>query len=258
MEQHYLIRLKIRLIMLLPIKPICSASKMRRDGTSLIFLQYCFSADNKTLLNTGISIPPNYWHKKLNRILDDLPFRYGKAADLNKQLLRQIRLAEDIISFGMENKIVNPVAFVREKFKPDFDFSDLNNEIKTELIEKEKLDFTEQFLHYVESKRKKVARATVNVFYETLRYLQAFEVYRNEKITFKSFTYEFYDNLVDFLTYEYISYRYKNLQGLKVNTIGKTIKHLRLFLNDRMRRRIIPHIDISMFKTMEEQSDVFI
>ncbi|MFS8082899.1 MAG: phage integrase SAM-like domain-containing protein [Ginsengibacter sp.] len=85
--------------------------------------------------------------------------------------------------------------------------------------------------------------------------MAAFEVYRKEKITFESFTYEFYDSLIDFLTYEYVSYRYKNLKGLKVNTIGKTIKHLRLFLNDRMRRRIIPQIDISMFKTMEEQAD---
>ena len=42
--------------MLLPIKPICSASKIRRDGTSLIFIQYCLNTENKTLLNTEIGI----------------------------------------------------------------------------------------------------------------------------------------------------------------------------------------------------------
>ncbi len=82
--------------MLLPIKPICSASKMRRDGTSLIFIQYCESAENKTLLNTAIAIPPNYWNKKPNRISDTLPKGFGKADELNKELQRQIRL---LISF---------------------------------------------------------------------------------------------------------------------------------------------------------------
>lgn len=241
--------------MLLPIKPICNAAKVRRDGTSLIFIQYCFNSDNKALLNTGIAIPPNYWHKKLNRIAEDLPPQYGKAGDLNKELQRQIRLAEDIISFGLECKFKDPVSFVRQKFTPTFDILSLKENNANSLENKDTLDFNHQFLLYIESKRKKVAKATVNVFHETLRYLEAFEIHRKEKITFDRFNYDFYDELVDFLTYEYISYRYKNLQGLKVNTIGKTIKHLRLFLNDRMRRRIIPHIDISMFKTMEEQAD---
>ena len=68
--------------MLLPIKPIYSAAKARRDGTSLIFIQYCFSSENKTLLNTEIAVPSSYWHKKLNRIADNLPSLYGKANEL--------------------------------------------------------------------------------------------------------------------------------------------------------------------------------
>jgi hypothetical protein len=72
--------------MLLPIKPICTASKMRRDGTSLIFIQYCESADNKTLLNTEIAIPPTSWNKRLKRISDTLPISFGKADELNKDL----------------------------------------------------------------------------------------------------------------------------------------------------------------------------
>ncbi|MDQ6763081.1 MAG: site-specific integrase [Bacteroidota bacterium] len=207
------------------------------------------------MLNTEIAIPPNYWHKKLNRITDDLPGQYGKVGDLNKELQRQIRLAEDVISFGLEWKVKDPVAFVKKKFTPFFDIASLKRDPSFNLEEKESLEFNHQFHLYIESKKKKVSKSTINVFHETLRYLEAFEIYKGKKITFESFTYEFYDELIDFLTYEYVSYRYKNLQGLKVNTIGKTIKHLRLFLNDRMRRKIIPHMDISMFKTMEEQAD---
>ncbi len=241
--------------MLLPIRPVCNSSKVRRDGTSLIFIQYCFSSENKTLLNTGIAIPPNYWHKKLNRIAEDIPMQFGKAGDLNKELQRQIRLAEDIISFALENKVKDPVAFARKTFAPDFDFSSLKKNKIDEPDKNENLDFKQQFNLYIQAKRKRVASSTINVYNQVLRYLSGFEIYRGKKITFNSFNYDFYDELIEFLTYEYTSNRYKKVHGLKVNTIGKAIKHLRLFLNDRMRRKIIPYLDISMFKTMEEQAD---
>ena len=36
--------------MLLPIKPICPALKVRTNGTSFIFLQYCYSQRHRTKL----------------------------------------------------------------------------------------------------------------------------------------------------------------------------------------------------------------
>src|SRR5690606_14128520 len=44
-------------------------------------------------------------------------------------------------------------------------------------------------------------------------------------------------------------------KGLKTATIGKTIKQLRIFLRDRMRRKIIAPIDLSDFKILDEDSD---
>jgi len=91
---------------------------MRRDGTSLIFIQYCESAENKTLLNTEIAIPPNYWNRKLKRISDNLPIGHGKTDELNKDLQRQVRLAEDIISYALVRKIHDPVEFAKSTFTP--------------------------------------------------------------------------------------------------------------------------------------------
>jgi integrase len=45
------------------------------------------------------------------------------------------------------------------------------------------------------------------------------------------------------------------LTGVKLNTIGKTIKHLRGFLKDRVKRKIIAPIDLTDFKIPEEDSD---
>jgi hypothetical protein len=46
--------------MLLPIKPICERKFLRGDRTSRIYIQYCYSSVKRSLLNTEISIPPNF------------------------------------------------------------------------------------------------------------------------------------------------------------------------------------------------------
>lgn len=45
------------------------------------------------------------------------------------------------------------------------------------------------------------------------------------------------------------------IQGVKTSTVGKTIKQLRIFLRDRMRRKIIPPIDPTDFKILDEEAD---
>lgn len=68
--------------MKLPLKPICTSKDIRKDGTSLIFIQYCFSAENRTALNTKIAIPPKNWDEKKLTIRQNLPECYGKATVL--------------------------------------------------------------------------------------------------------------------------------------------------------------------------------
>ena len=90
--------------MLLPIKPVCRKADMRKDGTSIIFIQYCFTAEKRTLLDTGIAIPPVFWSKKKTRISDDLPSVFGDADLLNEQLQKSIRIAEDIVTYAIKKR----------------------------------------------------------------------------------------------------------------------------------------------------------
>lgn len=242
--------------MLFPIRLICSSQKMRGNGTSLVFIQYCFSSGKKTLLNTEISIPPGCWNKKLQRVSENLPIEYGNPSMLNKELHRLLRLAEDIINYGLEHG-KNSVKFVKEVFKPDFELTNLRTiEVNTG-FNPFNTNLYYQFDAYIDSKKDRVASSTLNVYNEVKRYLISYEEYSKKKISFESFDLNFYEDFVYFLTHEYRSYRYKKSEtkGLKVNTIGKAIKHLRLFLNDRIRRKVIPPMDISMFRSMEELSD---
>jgi hypothetical protein len=103
--------------MLLPIKPVCKKTFTRRDGTSIIFFQYCYSQQKRTLLSSGIAIPPAYWNLKRLRINDNLPKNYGSAEMLNAKLQKAKRVAEDILSYALKMKIENSLAFLKKNFK---------------------------------------------------------------------------------------------------------------------------------------------
>lgn len=123
---------------MLPIKPICKKALVRKDGTSVIFIQYCHSQEKRTLLNSGIAIPPNYWNQKRLRINADLPVLYGEADVLNEQLQESIRVTQDIVNYALKKKITDPLEFLKKTFRPGLDLSKL--EEKTKEIEKPKVN----------------------------------------------------------------------------------------------------------------------
>jgi integrase len=247
--------------MLLPIKLICPPGKQRADGTSTVFIQYCYSATKRTLLNTEIAIPVAYWNKKQRCISEKLPAACGHYERLNEELKRQFRIAEDLVTHSNKNDFPNKGAFVKKTFSPTLDITTIVGQveqaIQQEIKEKKaKLDIYYQLDEYIKSKQRKVSKATLTVYGNVKSHLLAFEQYRKQKITFESLDFSFYEDFVDYLTFEHIHLRRQMvLTGLKLNTIGKTIKHLRGFIKDRVKRKIIASIDMTDFKIPEEESD---
>ncbi len=271
--------------MLLPIKPICPKAKIRKDGTSIVFLQYCGTNDKKTLLNTGIAIPPKYWSKRSNCISETLPDIYGSTLALNEQLLELSRRAEDIIKHGNKAGVMNLVEYLKRLFSPECDLASLSEALSNteQVLTNERvpynvsqptprnfdshiassylkpissLDFFGQFDDYMNTKKNKVTPGMMKVYNNAKGLLMAYEQFKGQKITFDCFDYNFYDSFVDFLTFDYEQRRKKvPVKGLKLNSIGKTIKQLRIFLRDRARRKIIPPIDLTDFKIVSEDAD---
>ena len=109
---------------------------------------------------------------------------------------------------------------------------------------------------YVKGKEGNVKKCTINVINAMKAHLALFQAYRKEPITFDSFDAKFYEDFVKYLTYDIPQVRRKELiKGLKSNSVGKTIKHLKSFLKDRMWKKVIPYIDLSGYKVMEEEVD---
>jgi hypothetical protein len=249
--------------MLLPLSLICEKKDVRRDGTSIIFIQYCYSSGKRTNLNTGIAIPPKYWNKKRQTITTDLPEKYGLIDTLLKDLKQKLRFAEDLVELANRKNIQQKGKFVKEAFDLNIDADQLEkNEEKIKELsgeneeEKVNLDIYYQLDDYIKIKTGKVSKATINVFNNIKAHLKAYEEFSGKPVTFQSFDFDFYDRFVSFLTFDYVQARFKNeVIGLKANTIGKTIKQLKIFLKDRIRRKIIEPIDLTDYKVPDEESD---
>lgn len=233
------------------IKLIIKKGKIRQDGTSLIFLQYCHSKQRRVLISTDIAIPEIYWNKKNCSISSNLPELYGKVYDLELQLREKARRAEQIVDYALRHANTDPLHFLKKHFKNAAD-----HYLQYVGYDLSKRDVFYQIDMYIQSKVGIVKSATLVALRSMKKHLLCFQDFEKISISFDSFDAGFYQRFIKFLTYE-IPLMRRNilLRGLKINTIGKTIKHLKSFLKDRIARKLIPYIDISCFKYMEEEVD---
>lgn len=229
---------------------------MRKDGTSIIFIQYCHSQEKRTLLNSGIAVPPSYWNQKRLRINADLPPSFGQAEVLNEQLKNSLRLAQDIVNYALIRKITDPLEFLKKTFQPGFDLTSLEGKVNETPKPQINLDLYYQIDDYIELKRRQVSPKMINAYRNLKDTLKHFEKYRKKPITFESFDYNFYEEFVEYMKFEYIQRRRKEtIKGYKLSTIGKMIKQLRIFLNNRIRKKIILPINLEDFKILDEETD---
>jgi hypothetical protein len=234
-----------------PIKLIVRKGKVRNDGTALISLQYCYSAEQRVVLSTGVGIPLNFWNRKTGRISKELPTNFGNAQELEIAITEKLRKAEDMVTYALKQRDTCPMKFLKENFHLQQNWN-----IEQMSTQKKNLDVYFNIDDYVNSKRTTVKQCTINVINAMKAHLMSFETFRKEPITFDSFDVHFYEDFVKFLTYDIVQLRRKDvIKGLKVNSVGKTIKHLKSFLKDRMRKKIIPFMDLGAYKVMEEEVD---
>ncbi len=238
--------------MILPIKPICKKEWARRDGTSIIFLQYCRTSEERVLVDTGLAIPPEFWNRKNNRVCPNIPNVYGQTQEIENLLSQKMRRAEDLVKYAISQKNISPTKFLKEKFQTTFDPVKPMPALKIQ----QNMNVFFHIDEYIKSKQGKVKRCTINVIGAMKKHLLSFEKYRKKPITFDSFDVTFYEEFLDYMIYEiHHPRRTEVIKGLMINTIGKTIKHLKAFLKDRMKKKIISFIDLSDYKVLEEEVD---
>lgn len=103
----------------------CEAKDKHNDGTSVIYLQYCYASGKRTHLNTGLFIPPRFCNKKLEVVSDNLPGEHGSAGLINDEITRQLRLAEDLIRWAMGHTKTPLGDFIKKTYRPDLSIHQL-------------------------------------------------------------------------------------------------------------------------------------
>ena len=251
------------MVSIYPIKPGCF--RPRNDGLSKIHIQYCYTREKKTLLDTDILIPVSCWDKDKLLISAHLPREFGNAKRLNEAVEIQFSMVEDIIKYAEKRNIVDKGQFVKKYYKPDLDVYSLDALVKKDeekAIEEEKerkkqdMDIFHQVDLYIKSKERKVSKDMPRIYRNMKEHLLAYQQARKIHLTFEMFTLDFYEDFVDFLSYEYIQRRRKQpIVGLKINTVGKTINQLRTFLINRAKKKIIAPIDLTNWEVVGEEVD---
>ncbi len=241
--------------MWIPLKAIIG-KKPRKDGNSPIYFQYCYSSTNRTLLNTEIAIPKQYWNSKRQCISKLLPGEIADFEILNSEVSRIKKIIEKIIEYGTSINTPNIGVYVKNTFDPHFDVDTLKTTQEPIQIYKKEPDFFAEIDSFMNAKKTTITEYTLATFRIMKQRLVAFEAYRNKKITFGCLDYNFYSELMDFLTYYYVQSRKREvIYGLKASTIGRTVKQLRIFIRDRVRRKVISPIDMEDFKVIDEEAD---
>lgn len=232
-----------------PIKLIMKKGTVRRDGTSMIFVQYCFSAQRRVLVATKIAIGECYWNRSTCSISQDLPPEYGNVAALEAILREKLRKAESMVDYAIQKARTCPMRFLKRNFR-------LADNWKFEMMDDSNRhqDVFYQLDQYIHDKSGLVKPSTVRVIQGMKKHLLGFQTHSGYPITFDRIDAKFYEQFVRYLTYDIpLLRRCRLTKGLRVNSIGKTIKQLKTFLKDRIAKKIIPYMDLAVFKGMEEE-----
>jgi integrase len=216
----------------------------KAKGKTLVFLN--FNYDNKRVkISTGISVHPKNWNENNMRVKEHMTI--PEHSDSNEKLDNQRNSMMEVYrKFEKEGYFPEP-----KILKNEF-LTILNNPIQT----KTKKDFWGHFDDFIEYKKKSAVK-TIGDYDKALRkHLKGTEDEFKKSITFE-YIKKPVEGFVDDLDF-YLNNKCLNaakFMGLKVNTIGKQHKNLKVFLNWCFDSEIYPRFNLSHIKTFTEESD---
>ena len=209
----------------------------KRDGKTPIYVQYNYSRDRRILINTNRRIETKYWDFENDMLRRSHP----KYDTINRHIKKTKLEIETIFSNAMDDGIDPNPEYVLNGYYG----------INQEPGKDGKKDLFEYFEDYIKAKSPRVGKHTINDYHALKKHLRGFERWSKSKVEFKSINYDFYQKFMKYLSHDAV--KPDKEKGLAVNTVGKTLKNLKIFLRDCSRKHIIDPIDTSDFKVYQEE-----
>lgn len=193
-------------------------NKTTRQKTS-IYYRVNFSTDKKIRGTTNIKIQPKYWDGQNGRIRNRSEISDIKDNINNKLLKFKNFVFQKINSYDTTN-IEEIILLLKEDILIYFG----KKEEKTKLTF---YQFIDKFINQskgriLNSNKKPISSRTIKEYERTIELIKDFETKHNYPISFDSINLEFYHNFIIYL----------EDKDYSLNTIGKFIKQLKVFMNE--------------------------
>ncbi len=215
-------------------------NKSDKDKETLIYLYFRFN-EKRLKITTGETVMPRYWNFKERKVREVKS--YPKHIYVNDRL-RELKNAIESAYRNLQSRGIDPSV------------NELKKEYILELsdhIPQKTPQFWPEYELFIEAEKGRVVNDVIKDYNSLKKHLKAYEKHFNVEVTFTSFNYSFYQQFVQFLTYETI--KPDKEKGLAANTVGKQIKNLKIFLNHCFRKEIVERFDISEYKIITEEVD---
>jgi len=209
----------------------------KRDRKTPVYVQYNYNRDKRILINTKRRTEIKYWDFE-----NDVLRRSHPKYDLIHRHIKKIKLEiESIVSNAIDEGIEPSPEYVLNEYYGI-------NQGEEPNYRKNLFDYFEE---YIKAKSPRVGRHTINDYHALKKHLKGYERWSRTKLEFKSINYSFYQKFMKYLSHDVV--KPDGEKGLAINTIGKTLRNLKIFLRDCGRKNIIEPIDTSDFKVYQEE-----
>lgn len=116
-----------------------------------------------------------------------------------------------------------------------------------------RMDMFEALEQYIVEKTSVVSKEQIKDYRTLRKHLTAFRQYSSQPVAFQSLNLVFYNEFMDYLFHK--AEKPNGTKGLLTNSAGKIVRLLKGFVNYQISRGVIPHIDLKVFKVVEEETD---
>lgn len=194
-------------------------------------------------ISTGLYIQPKYWNH-----LEQQARNIRGFTDLSDRINDKLKELKIVLEEAYDD-------FKKKGIIPNID--ELKTAYQKKLVTEDALpqlpEFWSEFDRFIETSKGRVVKDVIKDYNSLKKHLLGFQKHIKREVSFENLNYAFYQKFTKYLTYN--AEKPNGEQGLSINTVGKQIKNLKVFLNYCFKYEIIERFDLSSFKTVTEDTE---
>ena len=217
-----------------------------------IRLDYSYGRNKRFRYSIGYSVNPKYWNSNKGKVKNVIAVENAEVInDLIDDLTRELKMfVKECIS--NQTPLTNPIMKAHlDKFRnEDVEEMGEDEEEITKLI-----PFVKEYIKQKEKELPKTANSyknnTVKSYEQTLRHLEGYQEEFDVELDF-DLDQEFYSDFIEYMNSKTYQYSKKEKKHYSLNTIGKQIKNLKVFMGAALMDEYHTNLKYKRFKVLAE------